>query len=66
MSMFTDQEITETMITHGGGFVSGLGALYRRADVVNRAKLREAFPEYWSQYDEMTALVKRQAGEIAK
>jgi hypothetical protein len=63
---FTNHEITETMITHGGGFVSGLGRLYRSADVVNQARLRDAFPDYWTQYDEMTLLVKQQAGEIAK
>lgn len=56
MSDFTEYEITDAMITYGGGFVSGLGRLFRAADVVNQAKLKAAFPEYWEQYREMAAL----------
>ena len=49
---FTDHEITEAMIRYGGGFVSGLGRLWRQADVVNSGRLREAFPEYWTQFQD--------------
>jgi hypothetical protein len=52
----SDDEIVETMITHGGSFVSQLGKAWRLADVVNRHKLRDAFPEYWESYRELAAL----------
>jgi len=45
-----DYEITEAMIRYGGGFVSGLGRLYRQADTANQRILREAFPHYFSEY----------------
>lgn len=56
MSDVTDYEITDAMISYGGGFVNALGHLYRRADEINKAKLRMAFPEYWEQYREMVTL----------
>jgi hypothetical protein len=45
-----DYAITEAMIVFGGGFVSGLGRLWRQADSTNKGKLRDAFPEYWASY----------------
>lgn len=56
MSQYTEYDVTEAMIRYGGGFVSGLGQLYRQADSVNRAKLRAAFPDYWEQYRELALL----------
>ena len=50
MAMITDHEITEMMIRYGGGFVSGLGKLYRQADSDNQRILRAAFPHYFSDY----------------
>jgi hypothetical protein len=49
--LMNDYEITDAMITYGGGFVSRLGQLYRSADVVNQAKLKVAFPEIFDAYD---------------
>lgn len=49
---YSDHEITEAMIVYGGSFVSSLGTLFRRADVVNQAKLKAAFPEYWTSYSD--------------
>lgn len=54
---FTDYDIAETMRTHGGSFVSGLGALYFRADPVNKDKLRHAFHEYFKEYRELAELL---------
>lgn len=59
MSDFTAYDITELMIQYGGGFVSGLGRLYRAADASNQAKLLAAFPEYFAQYREMAARGER-------
>lgn len=47
-----DFAITEAMIRYGGGFVSSLGRLWRQADAVNKGRLREAFPEYWTSYQD--------------
>ena len=59
MSQFSDHDITEAMIVYGGGFVAGLGRLYRTADAENREKLRAAFLEYWQEYDEVAGLVRK-------
>lgn len=48
-------EISEAMIKFGGGFVQGLGRLFRQADEDNRRRLLLAFPEYWKQYDELAS-----------
>ena len=56
----TEWEITEAMIVYGGSFVSMLGKLYRLADTDNRARLRQAFPEYWAEYIELAQLLVRQ------
>lgn len=49
---FTDHAITEAMIVFGGGFVSGLGHLFRMADPDNQARLKRAFKKYWIEYDD--------------
>jgi hypothetical protein len=56
MSDFGDYEVTEAMIVYGGGFVSGLGRLYRQADRDNKQRLATAFPEYFAQYREIAIL----------
>lgn len=53
--MTTDYDITEAMIVYGGGFVQLLGRLYRHADIMNQARIREAWPEYWQQYSDIAA-----------
>lgn len=50
MTMDENFYIPEAMIRTGGGFVKHLGHLYRKADVENRQKLQNAFPEYWTEY----------------
>lgn len=40
----------EAMRSMGGGFVKTLGLLFPLGDAQNRAKLQEAFPEYFAQY----------------
>ena len=51
----TDFQITETMMKHGGGFVSRLGYLFRHADDDNQTKLKSVFADYWDTYAAMTA-----------
>ena len=48
-----DYDITEAMITYGGGFVAGLGRLYRQADPENQRRLKRSFPMYFEEYAEM-------------
>lgn len=51
----TDQEheVLERMENYGGGFVKSLANCFHRADDINFKKLKEAFSEYWKQYEEM-------------
>jgi hypothetical protein len=42
----------EAMSTFGGSFVKALAEAARRADSSNLARIKIAFPEYWSKYEE--------------
>jgi pyruvate/2-oxoacid:ferredoxin oxidoreductase beta subunit len=46
-------KVVDAMQDYGGSFVKALAECYRRADPINFAKLQNAFPEYWEQYDGM-------------
>lgn len=46
-------EITEAMIIYGGSFAQALGHLVRLADPVNQQRLLEAFPELFTEYEEL-------------
>ena len=52
----TDDRIVAAMARYGGGFVTMLAELYRRADPENRARIKAAWPEYWEKYAELAAL----------
>ena len=41
------------MRKYGGSFVESLSICFRLADSENFKKLKEAFSEYWKQYEEM-------------
>ena len=51
----TDQEylVVEAMEKYGGSFVKSLSECFFKADENNFDKLKEAFPEYWAQYEKM-------------
>ncbi len=48
-----DYGTTDAMLQFGGGFVKQLALLYRQADAANRARLRDAFPDYWKTYSQL-------------
>lgn len=48
-----EYKIIDAMLTYGGNFVQSLAEAAHRADVNNYQKLKNAFPEYWKQYEEM-------------
>lgn len=58
--MVTDDDISDTMINFGGSFVGALGWAFRRADIVNRARLKAAFSQEWNQYRELAELKLKQ------
>ena len=41
---------SRNMVKHGGSFVKQLGKLMTFADLENRRKLQETFPEYFKKY----------------
>ena len=45
-----DMKIADNMETYGGGFVKALAECVRRSDSVNLLKLRDAFPQLFSEY----------------
>lgn len=54
-----DFETVDAMLTFGGSFVQALGAAFRAGDPRNRARLRDAFPDYFTQYEELAQLRKK-------
>lgn len=52
----TDYDVTQAMLTYGGSFVEKLALLFRAADPVNQARIKNAFPDYWLQYMELRQL----------
>jgi hypothetical protein len=50
MTAIADWDVIEAMIKFGGSFVHALGTAYRAADASNQAKLKAAFPDYWTKY----------------
>jgi hypothetical protein len=51
----TDEEmdVVDCMANRGGGFVKALAECFYRADPINFKKLKDAFPEYWTQYSNL-------------
>lgn len=49
-----DLKVVITMKEMGGSFVQALALCFMRADAKNFKKLKDAFPEYWKQYTEMS------------
>lgn len=43
--------VSENMQLYGGSFVKKLGEALIHADPVNRNKIKEAFKEYWDEYN---------------
>lgn len=41
----------QAMSKYGGSFVKALAEAARRADPANLAKIKKAWPEYWSEYE---------------
>lgn len=46
----TDEQVIDMMEQYGGSFVKAIAKAFRCADLVNTAKLKATFPEYWNQY----------------
>jgi len=45
----------------GGNFVQTLAVAYLAADSENRIKIRSTWPEYWKQYQEISATKRYQS-----
>ena len=49
-----DVHVFETMKIYGGGFVKALAEAGFRADSVNLAKIKAAWPDLWAEYSAWT------------
>lgn len=57
-NMISNYEIIDTMQKYGGSFARAMSEAFRRADLENFRRLKEAFPELWDQYTQM-AIAKK-------
>ncbi len=48
-----DHWTLKAMQNFGGGFVKQLAEACRHADANNLQRIKDAFPEYWKQYEDM-------------
>ncbi len=46
----TDYAVIQAMIRMGGSFMQAIGEASMRADAINLAKLKGAFPDEWQEY----------------
>jgi len=60
-SGITDEEVFDAMEREGGGFVSHLGAAWRRADLINYRKLMNVFGDYYLEYFERATEARQRA-----
>jgi hypothetical protein len=49
-----DRRIVDAMMNYGGNFVQNLAKAMLAADPNNFSKLKQAFPEYWEKYRQMS------------
>jgi hypothetical protein len=49
-----EMNVVDCMAQYGGSFVKQLAMLFRLADRQNLLRLKVAFQDYWSTYDEMS------------
>lgn len=54
-----DWDVVRTMERFGGSFVWTLAQLCHLADSDNLARIKAAWPEYWAEYAELAASVRR-------
>ena len=55
--------VVETMDLLGGSFAKAIAAAMWAADHENSRKLLDAFPELFAEYEELTAMRQKRAGE---
>jgi hypothetical protein len=55
----TDLEVLSAMVKHGGSFAQALAGAWLRADPINSAKLKAAFPDLWGQYEEFVQMRRK-------
>ena len=67
MISFNEQlGVASAMEKYGGSFVEYLGKALRRADPENAERIKQAFPEYWSEYLQIYNKEKREEIENAR
>jgi hypothetical protein len=54
-----DFETLQAMTKFGGGFVKALAQAAHHADSNNLERIKQAWPEYWKQYEEMGKSLER-------
>lgn len=59
MSDPDDYAVALAMVMYGGSFVKALGQAWSKADAVNSAKLKAAFPAEWEKYRELAQMQAR-------
>lgn len=53
----------EAMEKYGGSFVRALGMAGFHADAINLQKIKDTWPEYWSDYEEKGRVLQGQQDE---
>ena len=64
MSKPTEYEVTNAMKLYGGSFIEQLTRLYDCADNTNRQRIREAFSDYWTEYEELAEMMKKKSAHV--
>ena len=71
MGCLNDNEfkVVREMRRRGGSFVQSLAECFQHADMINKARLKAAFPEYWRQYEQIAGIeppIEQPKGTLGK
>lgn len=58
-----DAWTVDAMEKYGGSFVKFLGELARGSDSINLAKIKDTWPEYWSEYEKIGREMEQKSNE---
>jgi hypothetical protein len=59
-----DYQITDAMMNFGGSFVSMLARTFRCADYVNQQRIKDTWPELWTEYARLAQLKAERAAKV--
>lgn len=62
----TDEEVVDTMLVLGGGFIHALAEAFQKADRENQRRIKMAFLEEWNEYRALAKLAQERPPDVRR